>query len=76
MCDDLCFMMFVRWLEDGQISIGGGQLMGCSQLARIGQLLLNRGKWPTSVAPSWPMNWLTWATGSENLFQLVSEDGL
>ena len=61
---------------DGQISIGGGQLMGCSELARIGQLLLNRGKWPTSKAPSWPMDWLTWATGTTSLFELVSSDYL
>lgn len=59
---------------DGEISIGGGQLMSCPQLARIGQLLVNRGKWPVSAAPSWPLDLLPWATNRTSLFQLVSED--
>jgi len=59
---------------DGQISIGGGQLMSCPQLARIGQLLINRGKWPESAAPSWPLDLLPWATNRTSVFQLVSED--
>ena len=29
------------------VSIGGGQHMTCREIARIGQLLLNKGKWPT-----------------------------
>ncbi|CAJ1385113.1 unnamed protein product [Effrenium voratum] len=58
---------------DGQISIGGGQQMSCPQLARIGQLLVNRGKWPMSSAPSWPIDWLPWATNRTSLVQLISE---
>ena len=32
------------------VSIGGGQHMTCRQIARIGQLLLNKGKWPSQTA--------------------------
>ncbi|CAE7618299.1 unnamed protein product [Symbiodinium sp. CCMP2592] len=59
---------------DGDISIGGGQLMSCPQLARIGQLLMNRGAWPISSAPAWPLDWLPWASNKTSVFQLVSKD--
>ncbi|CAE7657292.1 unnamed protein product [Symbiodinium sp. CCMP2456] len=59
---------------DGDISIGGGQLMSCPQLARIGQLLMNRGAWPMSSAPAWPLDWLPWASNKTSVFQLVSKD--
>jgi hypothetical protein len=32
------------------ISIGGGQHMTCREIARVGQLLLNKGRWPASSA--------------------------
>ncbi|CAK9003740.1 Beta-lactamase domain-containing protein [Durusdinium trenchii] len=59
---------------DGDISIGGGQLMSCSQLARIGQLMINWGRWPLSAAPTWPLDWLPWATNRTEVFQLVSKE--
>jgi CubicO group peptidase (beta-lactamase class C family) len=33
------------------VSIGGGQHMTCRQIARIGQLLLNKGQWPAAADP-------------------------
>ena len=33
---------------EGQISAGGGQMVTCRQMARLGQLILNRGAWPSS----------------------------
>lgn len=32
---------------DPEVSIGGGQMMTCRQILRVGQLILNEGKWPT-----------------------------
>ncbi len=33
--------------SDGEISAGGGQFVSCRGLARVGQLYLNRGIWPS-----------------------------
>jgi len=53
------------YVGGGNISAGGGQQMTCRQIARIGQLLANKGRWrggadgndtvtgaPTSASPS------------------------
>lgn len=36
------------------LSKGGGQLVGCRQVARFAQLILNKGLWPSSAAPHAP----------------------
>lgn len=58
----------------GHISIGGGQMMSCQQLARVGQLLLNRGWWPIFGAPSWP--WLPWEGDTTSFTRVISDDYL
>ena len=40
------FMDNDLYIGGGNISAGGGQHMSCRQIARAGQLLLNRGMWP------------------------------
>lgn len=49
---------------DPEVSIGGGQMMTCRQMARVGQLILNEGKWPTEsgelfemVTPEYVKDW-------------------
>lgn len=34
--------------QQGDIGVGGGQQATCRDLARIGQLILNKGKWPVN----------------------------
>ena len=36
------------YIGGGNVSIGGGQRMTCRQMARVGQLMLNVGKWSTT----------------------------
>ena len=42
-----------KWDDDGtNFAAGGGQMMSCRQHAKVGQLLANRGAWPSSAAPA------------------------
>lgn len=34
-----------RYIGGGNVSMGGGQHMTCQQIARVGQLIMNRGRW-------------------------------
>ena len=44
-----------KWDDDGtNFAAGGGQMMSCRQHAKVGQLLANRGAWPSSAAPAEP----------------------
>mmetsp|Transcript_162463 Transcript_162463/g.520722 ORF Transcript_162463/g.520722 Transcript_162463/m.520722 type:complete len:581 (+) Transcript_162463:401-2143(+) len=43
---------------DGQISFGGGQMLSCRELAKVGQLTLNLGWWPVFTSREWPMSWV------------------
>lgn len=38
------------YIGGGNISAGGGQHMSCRQIAKVGQLILNKGKWPSAAA--------------------------
>jgi CubicO group peptidase (beta-lactamase class C family) len=52
------------YTEDGEhTDIGGGQMMSCNDLLRVGQLVLNRGLWKRFDK----------TTGAASTFQLVSE---
>eukprot|EP00931_Biecheleriopsis_adriatica_P061276 TRINITY_DN36839_c0_g1_i1.p1 TRINITY_DN36839_c0_g1~~TRINITY_DN36839_c0_g1_i1.p1 ORF type:complete len:737 (+),score=133.65 TRINITY_DN36839_c0_g1_i1:81-2213(+) len=59
---------------DGHISIGGGQLMSCREMAKVGQLLLNRGKWPViRYSVWWPFEYW-WGDGTgEDWVQILDE---
>eukprot|EP01047_Picozoa_sp_COSAG01_P008640 COSAG01_NODE_342_length_18601_cov_43.546319_10_plen_292_part_00 len=52
------------YTEDGEhTDIGGGQMMSCNDLLRVGQLVLNKGLWKKFDK----------ATGAASTFQLVSK---
>lgn len=40
------------YIGGGNISAGGGQHMSCRQIAKVGQLILNKGKWPAPRSSS------------------------
>ena len=55
-----------KWDDDGTNFVaGGGQMMSCRQHAKVGQLLANRGAWPSSAAlRAIPLEKLTSSNGS------------
>lgn len=60
---------------DGQISIGGGQMLSCREVAKVGQLILNAGWWPIYTPRAWPISWVL-GRESTSFFPLIREDYL
>ena len=57
------------------VSVGGGQHMTCRDIARIGQLMLNKGRWPASEAASHDSHADKGGKMNQtSVLQLVSED--
>jgi len=50
------------YVGGGNISAGGGQQMTCRQIARIGQLLANRGRWRGGAATATATTGRPWCT--------------
>ena len=66
----MCVCMGGRYVYPN-VSVGGGQHMTCRDIARIGQLMLNKGRWPAERASHGHAD----KGGNQtNVLQLVSED--
>ncbi|CAE8598006.1 unnamed protein product [Polarella glacialis] len=66
--------LFKHWKLDGELSIGGGQRLSCREMAKVAQLLLNKGKWPVSDwADQLGLGWLVKRWDGGQFVQIISE---
>ena len=66
-------VMYGRYVYPN-VSVGGGQHMTCRDIARIGQLMLNKGRWPAEAAPHDSHADKGGKQNQTRVLQLVSED--